>query len=72
MISATYYDQIGKAPLAKHCNMFFKYFFFFGVPHLATFIFDILFYVIASIGYIHPVYGAGVWTHNLLIMSCLP
>jgi hypothetical protein len=29
-------------------------------------------YVIASIACIHPVYSAGVWTHNLLIMSHLP
>jgi len=32
--------------------------FFFGVPHSATFIFVIFVYVIASIAYIHPVYGA--------------
>ena len=30
------------------------------VPHLTTFIFVIFVYVIASIAYIHPVYGAGV------------
>jgi hypothetical protein len=30
------------------------------------------FYVIASIAYIHPVYGARVSTHDLLIMSHLP
>jgi hypothetical protein len=29
-------------------------------------------YVIASIAYIHPVYGAKVRTHDLLIMSPLP
>ncbi len=46
--------------------------FFLGVPHLATFIFDIFVYVIASIAYIHPVYWAGVQTHDLLIMSRLP
>ena len=45
---------------------------FFGVPHLATFIFIIFLYVIASIAYIHPVYGAGVQTHDLLIVSRLP
>ena len=39
------------------CN-FAKY--FFVVSHLAAFIFDILMYVIASIAYIHPVYGARV------------
>ncbi len=33
---------------------------FFGVPRSATFIFDSFVYVIASIAYIHPVYGAGV------------
>ncbi len=34
---------------------------------------DVIFvYVINSIAYIHPVYGAGVQTHNLLIMSPLP
>jgi hypothetical protein len=48
------------------------FFFFFGVPHLATFIFVIFLYVIASIAYIHPVYGAGVRTHDLLIVSRLP
>ncbi len=45
---------------------------FFGVPHLATFIFVIFLYVIASIAYIDPVYGAGVRTHDLLIVSHLP
>jgi hypothetical protein len=49
---------------------FLKY--FFGVPHSATFIFVIFVYVIDSIAYIHPVYGVGVRTHNLLIMSPLP
>ncbi len=29
-------------------------------------------YVIANISYIHPVHGAGVQTHYLLIMSLLP
>jgi hypothetical protein len=42
------------------------------VPHSATFIFVIFLYVIASIAYIHPVYGAGVRTHDLLIVSRLP
>jgi hypothetical protein len=34
---------------------------FFGVPYLATFIFVIFTfaYIIASIAYIHPVYGTG-------------
>ncbi len=45
---------------------------FFGVPHLATFIIVSFVYVIASIAYIHPVYSAGVRTHDLLIMSPLP
>ncbi len=47
---------------------------FLGVPHLATLIFVIFMYdyVIASIAYIHPVYGAGVRTHDLLIVSRLP
>ncbi len=49
---------------------FLKY--FFGVPHLATFIFVIFVHVIASIAYIHPVYGAGFQTHDLLIRSPLP
>jgi hypothetical protein len=49
---------------------FFKI--FFGVPHSATCMFIIFLYVIASIAYIHPVYGAGVQTHNLLIVSHLP
>jgi hypothetical protein len=34
--------------------------------------FVIFLYVIASIAYIHPVYGAGVRTHDLLIVSRLP
>ncbi len=51
-------------------QFFFKY--FFGVPHLATFIFIIIVYVIASIAYIHPGCGVGVWTQDLLIMSPLP
>jgi hypothetical protein len=42
------------------------------MPHLTTFIFFIFMYVIASITYIHPVYGVGVQTHVLLIMSPLP
>ncbi len=47
-------------------------FLFFSVPHLAAFIFKFFFNVIAKIlAYIHPVYGAGVWTHDLLIMSRL-
>jgi hypothetical protein len=29
-------------------------------------------YVIASIAYIHSVYCAGVWTHDLLVVSRLP
>ncbi len=55
-----------------YCNKKFFFFFFFGVPHSANFIFIIFVYVIASIASIHPVYGAGVRTHNLLIMSPLP
>jgi len=46
--------------------------FFFGVPHSITFIFVIFVYVIAGIANIHPVYGAGVWTHYLLIVRRLP
>ncbi len=46
--------------------------YFFGVTHWATFIFMIFWYVIASIAYIHPVYGTGVRTHDLLIVSRLP
>jgi hypothetical protein len=39
-------------------SMFFCFFkYFFGVPHLATFIFFFNEYVIASIAYIHLVYG---------------
>ncbi len=53
-------------------NKFFFFKYFFGVPHSATFIFVIFLYVIASIAYIHPVYGAGVRTHDLLIVSRLP
>jgi len=50
---------------------FFFFFFFFGVPHLASFIFFFIKYVIASIAYIHPVYG-GIRTHDLLDVSLLP
>ncbi len=62
-------------PLRSVRFFFFLVFFlniFFGVPHSATFIFVIFLYVIASIAYIHPVYGAGVRTHDLLIVSRLP
>ena len=54
-------------------TFFFLYIYiFFGVPHLATFIlFLFIEYVIASIAYIHPVYG-GIRTHNLLDVSLLP
>ncbi len=45
---------------------------FSGVPYLATFISFFIEYVIASIAYIHPVYGAGVRTHDLLDVSILP
>ena len=34
-----------------------KYIFFFGVPHLATYISFFNEYVLASIAYIHLVYG---------------
>ncbi len=46
----------------------------FVVPPLATFILVIFLYVyvIACIAYIHPVSGAGVRTHDLLVMSHLP
>jgi hypothetical protein len=45
---------------------------FFGLPHLATFIlFLFIDFVIASITYIHPVYG-GIGTHDLLDVSLLP
>ncbi len=47
---------------------FLKY--FFAMPHLDTINF---FHWIASIiTYIHPVYSAGVQTHDLLVMSHLP
>ena len=39
---------------------------------LKFFNFVIFLYVIDSIPYIHIVYGAGVRTHNLLIVSRLP
>jgi len=55
-----------------HFRQIFFFKSFFGVPHLATFIFVIFVYVKASIAYIHPAYGAGVWTHDLLIMNPLP
>jgi hypothetical protein len=46
---------------------------FFGVAYLATFIFNFSFNVKTSnIAYIHSVYGAGVQTHDLLVMSRLP
>jgi hypothetical protein len=43
-------------------DQFFLNIFFFGLPHSATFIFIIFrcVYVIASIVYIHAVYGAAV------------
>jgi hypothetical protein len=41
------------------------------VPHLATFIFFFIEYVIASIAYIHPVY-VGIQTQDLLDVSLLP
>jgi hypothetical protein len=44
----------------------FKKYFFFGVPHL------FLLFGLFVIAYIHPVYGAGDQTHDLLIMSHLP
>ncbi len=44
------------------------------MPHSATFIFIIFVYVYveASIAYIHPIYGVGVQTHDLMIVSRLP
>jgi hypothetical protein len=43
------------------------------LPHTATCIFIIFhIYNSSSIAYIHPVYGAGVQTHDLMIMSHLP
>jgi hypothetical protein len=66
---------IGKYLQAEASQCFFFGFFlqyFFGALHSATFIFIIFVYVIASIAYIHPVYGAGVQTHDLSIMSRLP
>jgi hypothetical protein len=53
-------------------SLFFFFFnIFFGVPHLATFISFFIEYLIASIAYIHPVYG-GIRTHDLLDVSLLP
>ncbi len=50
----------------------FKKKYFFGVLRLATFILFLFNrYVIASIAYIHPVYG-GIWTHDLLDMNLPP
>jgi hypothetical protein len=48
------------------------YFLNIFLPLLATFIFIIFFYVVASIAYIYSVYGAGVRSHDHLIMSRLP
>jgi hypothetical protein len=45
--------------------------FYFGVPHLATFISSLIEHVIVRITYIHPVYG-GIQTHNLFDVSLLP
>ena len=45
---------------------------FFGVPYLATFISVLVYNVIASSTYIHPVYGVMVRTHDLLVMSRSP
>ncbi len=64
-------DIVMTGPVYPHVESSNKVF-FFGVPHSATFIFIIFLYVIASIAYIHPVYGAGVQTHDLLIVSHLP
>jgi hypothetical protein len=53
-------------------RMLFSYILYF-IFLVATFIFVIfiVLFVIARIAYIHPVYGAGVQTHTLLIMSRL-
>jgi hypothetical protein len=65
-------ELIPETKISAQTNTFFLI--FFGVPHLATFIFIIFIcvYVIASIAYIHPVYSARVGTHDLLIVSHLP
>jgi hypothetical protein len=46
---------------------------FLDVPHFATFILVIFlyFYVNASIANIHSIYGVGLWTQNLCIVSRL-
>jgi hypothetical protein len=65
-----HWSSLSKIPAAQQAVVvFYKY--FFGVPHLATFISFFIKYVIASIAYIHPVYG-GIRTHDLLDVSLLP
>ena len=59
------YEQLTTYLVSSH------FFFFFSVPHLATFISFFIEYVIASIAYIHAVYG-GIQTHGLLDLSLLP
>ena len=55
----------------KKKNFYFYFLkYFFCLPLLATFIFSIFFHCIEAI--FHPVYGAGTWTHDLLIMCLLP
>jgi hypothetical protein len=45
-----------------------KIYFFFGLPHLASFI---SFFIEIAIAYIHPVYGR-IQTHDLFDVSLLP
>ncbi len=45
---------------------------FFWCAPFGYLYFPYFLYVIASIAYNHPVYGGGVWAHDLLIMSPLP
>jgi hypothetical protein len=73
MFIVGFYDDVC---FQKKKIIFYFYFLniFFGLLHLATFIFVNFMYVsvIASIAYTHPVYRAGVQTYNLLVMSRLP
>jgi hypothetical protein len=50
-------------------HILFFYIFLVCPIWLPLFLLFLCVYVIASIAYIHPVYGAGVRTHNLLIMK---
>ncbi len=57
--------------LNKHSNSFYLLNIFLMCPIRLPLFFVIFVYVIASIAYIHPVYGR-IWTHDLLDVSLHP